>query len=250
MDNSEIFWNADFKELKNGYKEEEEKFICLLCGREVFKGIVYPEGDKIFEPKKYMQVHIAKSHVSVFDYLINMDKKFTGLTEHQTKLIKLFYSGKSDSQIQKEMDISGSSTIRNHRFVLKEKERQSKIFIALMDLLKEKDKNAPSFVDVPKTAKMLDERYNVTIEEKEKILKKYFPDGTDGLLETFVLKEKQKFVVLGEIIKRFEAGKIYSEKEVNEIIKTAYFDYVTVRRFLIEYGFLDRKPNGSQYWLK
>lgn len=39
-------------------------------------------------------------------------------------------------------------------------------------------------------------------------------------------------------------------KEFNEIIKTAYYDYVTVRRFLIEYGFLDRKPDGSQYWLK
>ncbi|MEI7615418.1 MAG: DUF2087 domain-containing protein [Actinomycetota bacterium] len=250
MDNSEMFWSADFKELKKGYAEEEEKFICLLCGKEISKGIVYPEDEILYEPEKYMQVHIAKSHISVFDYLINMDKKFTGLTEHQTKLIKLFYSGKSDSQIQKEMDISGSSTIRNHRFVLKEKERQSKIFIALMDLLKEKDKNAPSFVEVPKTAKMLDERYNVTVEEKENILKKYFPDGRDGFLKTFVLKEKQKFVVLGEIIKRFEAQKIYTEKEVNEIIKTAYFDYVTVRRFLIEYGFLDRKPNGSEYWLK
>lgn len=250
MDNSEMFWNADFDELKKGYIEEEEKFICLLCAREISKGIVYPEDDIIYEPEKYMQVHIAKSHISVFDYLINMDKKFTGLTDHQTKLIKLFYSGKSDSQIQKEMDISGSSTIRNHRFVLKEKERQSKIFMALMSLLKEKDKNAPSFVEVPKTAKMLDDRYNVTIEEKEKILKKYFSDGTEGLLKTFVLKEKQRFVVLEEITKRFKTERIYNEKEVNEIIKTAYYDYVTVRRFLIEYGFLDRKPDGSQYWLK
>jgi hypothetical protein len=250
MNNSEMFWNADFEELKKGYIEEKEKFTCLLCNREISKGIVYPEDSTIYEPEKYMQVHITKSHVSVFDYLINMDKKFTGLTDHQTKLIKLFYSGKSDSQVQKEMDISGSSTIRNHRFALKEKERQAKVFMALMNLVKEKDKNAPSFVEVPKTAKMLDGRYNVTIEEKERILKKYFPDGTEGLLKTFVLKEKQRFVVLGEIAKRFRMGDIYNEKEINEIIKTAYHDYVTVRRFLIEYGFLDRKPDGSQYWLK
>jgi hypothetical protein len=250
MNNSEMFWNADFEELKKGYIEEGGKFICLLCSQEIPKGIIYPEDNVMYEPEKYMQIHIAKAHVSVFDYLINMDKKFTGLTEHQAKLIRLFYSGKSDSQIQKEMDISGSSTIRNHRFVLKEKERQSKIFMALMNLLKEKDKNAPSFVEVPKTAKMLDDRYNVTIEEREKILKKYFPDGTDDLLKTFDLKEKQRFVVLEEIAKRFKTGSIYNEKEINEIIKTAYHDYITVRRFLIEYGFLDRKPNGSQYWLK
>lgn len=250
MDNSEMFWTADFEELKKGYAQKEEKFVCLLCAREISKGIVYPDGDTIYEAEKYMQVHIVKSHISVFDYLINMDKKFTGLTDHQTNLLKLFYSGKSDIQIQKEMDISGSSTIRNHRFVLKEKERQSKIFITLMNLLKEKDKNAPAFVDLPKTAKMIDDRYNVTLEEKEKFLKKYFPDGTEGLLKTFVLKEKQRFVVLREIVKRFKTEKIYNEKEVNEIIKTAYYDYVTVRRFLIEYGFLDRKPDGSQYWLK
>ena len=96
---------------------------------------------------------------------------------------------------------------------------------------------------------MLGDRYNVTLGEKEKILKKYFPDGAEGLLKTFVLKEKQRFVVLGEIAKRFRADKIYNEKEVNEIIKTAYYDYVTVRRFLIEYGFMDRKPDGGQYKL-
>lgn len=250
MDNSEMFWNADFEELKKGYVEKDEKFICLLCGREISRGIVYPDGDTIYESEKYMQVHIAKAHISVFDYLINIDKKFTGLTDHQTKLLKLFYSGKTDKQIQDEMDISGSSTIRNHRFVLKEKERQSKVFITLMNLLKIKDKDAPVFVDLPKTAKMIDDRYNVTLEERQKILKKYFPDGVEGFLKTFVLKEKQRFVVLHEITKRFTAGKIYNEKEVNEIIKSAYSDYVTVRRFLIEYGFLDRKPDGSQYWLK
>ena len=53
-----------------------------------------------------------------------------------------------------------------------------------------------------------------------------------------------------EISKRFQIGKIYGEKEVNQILKMVYEDYVTLRRYLIEYGFLDRKPDGSQYWLK
>jgi len=37
---------------------------------------------------------------------------------------------------------------------------------------------------------------------------------------------------------------------VNEIIKNRYPDFVTIRRYLIEYGFMERKPNGSEYWLK
>ncbi|MBJ6950597.1 DUF2087 domain-containing protein, partial [Vibrio cholerae] len=29
-----------------------------------------------------------------------------------------------------------------------------------------------------------------------------------------------------------------------------YPDFVTLRRYLIEYGFLDRTDDGSQYWVK
>jgi hypothetical protein len=37
---------------------------------------------------------------------------------------------------------------------------------------------------------------------------------------------------------------------VNEILKNAYEDYATLRRYLIEYDFMDRKADGSQYRLK
>jgi hypothetical protein len=250
VDISELFWNASLEELKNGYIEQEDCYICLLCGMKVEKGIVYPKEGIFYESARYIRIHIAETHQSVFEYLINLDKKLTGLTEHQNALLKLFYQGKSDVEVQKDMDIGSASTIRNHRFVLKEKERQAKVFLTMMELLKEKDKHAPSFLNVHKNARMVDERYNVTADEKEKVLKKYFPEGTDGPLKTFSLKEKHKLVVLQEIVKRFQSGRTYSEQEVKQILKPVYDDYVTVRRYLIEYGFLDRKPDGSQYWRK
>ena len=40
------------------------------------------------------------------------------------------------------------------------------------------------------------------------------------------------------------------EKEVNEILKTVYTDYVMLRRYLIELGYMDRNKDGSTYWLK
>ncbi|MNW69193.1 hypothetical protein D3C74_481460 [compost metagenome] len=49
---------------------------------------------------------------------------------------------------------------------------------------------------------------------------------------------------------RFDAKKKYSEKEVNEILRTVDSDYATLRRYLIEYGFIDRKDDGSLYWVK
>lgn len=247
---SELFWNASLEELKNGYVQDEFHYICLLCGKKFEKGIIYSEDGLLYEAGRYVRLHVEKNHQSVFDYLIQLDKKITGLTDHQNSLLRLFYQGKSDKEIQQEMGIGSGSTIRNHRFALKQKERQSKVFLVMMELLKERDKHAPDFVSFHKTAKMVDDRYNVTEKEKDKILKKYFPEGTDGPLTTFYLKEKQKLVVLQEIAKRFESDRTYTEKEVNQILKVVYDDYVILRRYLIEYGFLDRKPDGSQYWVK
>lgn len=250
MNLSELFWNASLEELKSGFKEEKDHYCCLLCGKKVEKGVVYPEEGIFYEAGRYIRFHIEKAHQSVFDYLIHLDKKLTGLTDHQNSLMRLFYQGKSDREIQQELGIGSASTIRNHRFALKEKERQSKVFLVLMELLKERDQHDPAFLNLHATARWVDDRYNVTRKESEEILKKYFPQGTNGPLKTFSMKEKQKLVVLREIAKRFQSERIYDEKEINQILKEVYHDYVTLRRYLIEYGFLDRKPDGSQYWLK
>ncbi len=249
MNITEMFWNASTDELKQGYIESDEYFTCLLCGCKFEKGIIYKDKDKLYEAGKYVRIHIEKEHGSVFEYLIQLDKKNTGLTDHQNSLLRHFYRGKSDSEIQKEMEIGSPSTIRNHRFALKEKERQAKVFIALMELIREKDKE-PAFLEPHKTATMVDDRYNITSDENEKLLKNYFPKGPKGPIKTFAVREKHKLAILREIVKRFESSRIYSEKEINEILKTAYEDFVTLRRYMIEYGFLERKADGSEYWLK
>lgn len=147
------------------------------------------------------------------------------------------------------MGIGSASTIRNHRFALKEKERQAKVFLTMMELLKEKDHHAPRMVSIPPKPGMIDDRYNITEEERTNVLGKYFPDGTSGRLKKFTMQEKHKLIVLREIIGRFAQGRRYTEKEVNAILKDIYDDYVTIRRYLIEYGFMQREADGSQYWL-
>ncbi|MFP5111719.1 DUF2087 domain-containing protein [Bacillaceae bacterium C204] len=250
MELSEIFWNASIEELKRGYIEDLDSYICLLCGKKLEKGIIYPHEDILYEAERFIRVHIEDTHHSVFESLIDLDKKFTGLTDHQNQLLRLFFQGKNDSEVQQEMGIGSASTIRHHRFALKEKERQARIFLTMMELLKEKDQHAPAFVSVPKTARMLDERYNITEEEHAEIVKKYFPGELSGRLKKFPLKEKQKLAVLREIVKHVKSEKTYAEKELNQLLQFFYDDYALIRRYLIEYGFLDRKPDGSEYWLK
>ena len=99
-------------------------------------------------------------------------------------------------------------------------------------------------------ATSVDERYLVTPEETKKILETCFSSLEPLVLAHFPVKEKKKLVILRLISGQFEAGKRYAEKEVNEILKFVYEDYVTIRRYLIEYGFMDRTRDCAEYWLK
>ncbi|MFJ8238046.1 DUF2087 domain-containing protein [Ureibacillus sp. NPDC094379] len=250
MSNSETFWSASLEEMKLGYTEGQNKFTCLLCGELIDKGVIYPHENVLYEAERFIRLHIEQIHGSVFDYLLGLDKKLTGLTEHQTVLLTHFYSGKTDKEVQEEMEIGSSSTIRHHRFVLKEKERQAKILLAIMELLKEKDQYAPAFVAPHKHATMVDDRYDITAEEQKKVLDKYFINGLTGPLSKFPPKEKQRLIVLRAIAERLDMKVIYTEQELNQILSSIYEDYVLIRRYLIEYALIDRKADGSAYWVK
>ncbi len=245
MDSEKLFWEASVDEIIQGYKDdyEKEEFICLICGESFTKGVIYKNGDVFLEAKRAIEHHITAEHNSMFDYLINMDKKYTGLTEHQKKLLTAFKSGLSDKEIVELEGEGSTSTIRNHRFKLKEREKQSKVFLAIMQSMTLKE----DLINIHRGAKMVDERYVITEEESEKILKSYFKDCK---LKTFPAGEKKKIVILKEIIGSFDVNKKYTEKEVNEILKDIFDDFVTIRRYLIEYGFMEREKDCSRYWVK
>jgi hypothetical protein len=252
MSVTEIFWNASVESIKRGYINEDsgDTFICLICGKSFERGRVYPDEGLFYEAEKYTQKHITKAHGSVFNFLLETDKKYTGLTDLQKNLLQNFYEGYTDQQIVKMVGGGSPSTIRNHRFTLREREKQAKVFLSIMEILKEKMEERPKFMEVHSTATMVDERYSLTEEENKKVLDSYFKEGPDGPISGFPTKEKRKIVILRHIMKRFESKKHYSEKEVNSILLSVYDDYVTLRRYLIEYGFMDRTPDCSDYWVK
>lgn len=61
---------------------------------------------------------------------------------------------------------------------------------------------------------------------------------------------QKKIAVIEYIATKFEVGREYTEKEVNEIINKwhTFGDYFILRRSMIEYQLLSRTPNGSKYW--
>ena len=91
----------------------------------------------------------------MFVYLLGLHNKATGLTDIQKDMIRDFAAGLSDNEIVKRTGGS-ASTVRNHRFVLKEKAKQAKLLLAIMELMDEGAKDASRFVPIHRTATVID----------------------------------------------------------------------------------------------
>ncbi|MBN2070186.1 MAG: DUF2087 domain-containing protein [Candidatus Krumholzibacteriota bacterium] len=239
------------EQMIGGYMNTDKTFDCIFCDESIKKGHVYPLGPELVEAELAMKNHIASAHHSTFHALLDLGKKSTGLSEIQRTLLRHFYDGLSDKEIQPLAGGVSLSTIRNHRFVLREKARQAKVFLALMELLESGDQNPGSqFIEIPGKKSAAGERFAITRTEFRKIIKANFPDGPDGMLSRFPKKQKHKIAVLVQILKRFDRTRHYAQREVNEILATASDDYTTLCRYMVDYGFLGRTRDGSDYWVE
>lgn len=68
----------------------------------------------------------------------------------------------------------------------------------------------------------------------------------DGRISHIPARQNKKLVLLDWTAQRFEPGRRYAEREVNELLLESYDDYATLRRLLVDFGFLDRA--GGMYW--
>lgn len=83
-------------------------------------------------------------------------------------------------------------------------------------------------------------------DEKMKVVSSYIQ--SDGSLKMIPSQSKKIKIILEYVVDAFEFDTSYSEKDVNEILKRFTPDVAMLRRYLVDYRYLDREPNGSQYW--
>lgn len=79
-----------------------------------------------------------------------------------------------------------------------------------------------------------------------KVLKDYL--ALDGTIAQLPTHRRKLDVVLCYLADQFELDRIYTEKEVNQIIGALNPDISGLRRDLISTGRLDRERDGSAYW--
>lgn len=73
--------------------------------------------------------------------------------------------------------------------------------------------------------------------ERVKVLHDFF-DGER--LKQIPAQRKKRVIVLEHLLGRFEPGREYPERTVNDLLRAAHDDVATLRRELVDYGYLNR----------
>ncbi len=239
------------EDIKHGYRfhEKVNAYQCNYCEKAFEVGQVFSIDGNFYDAEHAAAKHIEFEHRGGFQQLLHSDTKYNMLTDNQKKLLTLFYSGLSDTEIAKKLDVS-ASTVRHQKFTFREKAKQAKLYLAIYDhVFENKALSNDAIISIHNNAIYCDDRYIITEKEREHILKTSFTSLNPLKLKAFSPKEKKKVVILTKIAEHFQRGKEYSEKEVNQILTAIYEDHVTLRRYLIMYGFMERTKDGSKYWL-
>ena len=89
-----------------------------------------------------------------------------------------------------------------------------------------------------------------TILEYLTLLKNFLDE--ENRLKAFPSKRKLQLCAVSYLAEKFEPGKIYTEREVNDLLNQwhTFRDPETLRRELFQNHYLDRRRDGSAYWLE
>jgi len=79
-----------------------------------------------------------------------------------------------------------------------------------------------------------------------KVLTSYL--NSEGRLIAFPVQRKKEEAVLRYVVRVFEPGRRYTEKQVNKLLSQFSEDTARLRRNLIEFGLMQRQGGGGEYW--
>jgi hypothetical protein len=76
------------------------------------------------------------------------------------------------------------------------------------------------------------------------VLRRFF--STEGRLVDMPTRRAKRLVVLDHVAQRFEPGRRYGWREVDEVLHEVHDDHAALRRYLVDEGFLTREDDV--YW--
>lgn len=93
------------------------------------------------------------------------------------------------------------------------------------------------------------DRLNWSAEDRQ-VLRECTSGGKITALPPLPAKKQELAVIFRWLASLFQPDRLYDEREVNDILKAVYAeDYISLRRDLIDLGYLRRERGGRKYWL-
>lgn len=148
-------------------------------------------------------------------------------------------------ELSERLDLAASTVsfhlkkLEKAKLVYKIKEQYYVMYHANRDALTLTLEDLIAVDDIAKTVQ--DDRLK---QYRQKVIRAFFQNGK---LVRMPAQQKKRQIILEEFVKLFEAGRTYTEKEVNETITQLYDDYCWIRRELVERKLMARQ--NQQYWL-
>lgn len=72
----------------------------------------------------------------------------------------------------------------------------------------------------------------------------------DGLVTLWPRRERDREAVLDYVVSKLQRNHLYNEAEVNDLLNAwhTFQDPASIRRYMIDYGYLGRTSSGDRYW--
>lgn len=177
----------------------------------------------------------------------------------RVKMLILLAEGERNGQVLAEKLSVTPATITHHAAKLREasliNERREKntIYFSLNDYFLKN--NAAAAINL--IYRGADGGIGMLNEEQKRlrdsVIRNFF--SKEGKLKNIPSQLKKKLIILEHMVTNLEAGRRYSEKEINEYIKAYHEDFATIRREFIMHQFLFREKeiyelNPQELWAK
>lgn len=177
----------------------------------------------------------------------------------RVKMLILLAEGERNGQVLAEKLSVTPATITHHAAKLREasliNERREKntIYFSLNDYFLKN--NAAAAINL--IYRGADGGIGMLNEEQKRlrdsVIRNFF--SKEGKLKNIPSQLKKKLIILEHMMTNLEAGRSYSEKEINEFIKAYHEDFATIRREFIMHQFLFREKeiyelNPQELWAK
>ncbi|WP_125580595.1 DUF2087 domain-containing protein [Levilactobacillus cerevisiae] len=239
--------NLSLIEIEQGWHLKANAYVCNYCQTSFATDQVFPDGDQFYPALQMVQRHVAQVHPDAVHLLINDASKYNTLTAKQRELLAAFSTGQKDADIAEATGVA-AATVRHQKFTFREKAKQAKLYLAVYDQVFNQPAVPDTLISLPDQAGPEDARFAITTSEYHQLVAKYFTTTDPLRLARWPKHQKAILAILKRLTAEIPLGEHFTEVGLNQILKPIYPDFPLLRRYLVDYDFVQRTNDGTDYW--